>query len=107
MNSLNMVSHKDKDKEQQQQQEEERSQRKREKKREREKKAHKSESKNHPVFGEKQINGGVSNDVHTELEGLDLPGLSCLGNLGHFHGLVVSRQEELPQTVPEKRKELV
>lgn len=114
MKSLNMVSHKDKDKEQQQQREEERSQRKREKKEsereretEKEKKAHKSESKSHPVFGEKQIDGGVSNDVHAELEGLDLPGLSWLSNLRHFHGLVVSRQEELPQTVPEKRKELL
>lgn len=63
------------------------------------KKAHKNKS--HPVFGKKQIDGGVSNDVHAELEGLDLPWFSRLGNLGHFHGLVVSRQEELPQTVPE------
>lgn len=67
-----------------------------------EKKAHESESKSHPVFGEKQIDGGVSNNVHAELEGLNLSGLSWLGNLGHFHGLVVSRQEELPQRVPEK-----
>lgn len=65
--------------------------------REREKKADES----HPVFGKKQIDGGVINDVHAEFEGLDLPGLSRLGNFSGFHSLVVSRQEELPQTVPE------
>lgn len=61
-----------------------------------------SESKSHPVFSEKQIDGGVSYDVHAEFKGLDLPGFSWLGNLGHFHGLVISGEEELPQTVPKK-----
>lgn len=56
----------------------------------------------HPVFGKQQIDSGISNDVHTELKGLDLPWLSSLCNLCHFHGLKVSRQEKLPQTVPEK-----
>ena len=59
--------------------------------------------RSHPVFGEEQIDGGVSDDVHAQLEGLDLPGFARLGILGHFHGLVVSWQEELPQTVPEER----
>lgn len=62
------------------------------------------ESKSHPVFGEKQIDGGVSNDVHAKLEGLDLPGFSRLCHLSCLHGLVVCRQEELPQTVPGKGK---
>lgn len=65
--------------------------------------AHKNESKSHPVFSEKQIDGGVSYDVHAEFEGLDLPEFSWLGNLSHFHGLVISREEELPQTVPIKK----
>lgn len=59
-------------------------------------------ARTHPIFGKKQIDGGVSNDVHAELEGLDLPGFSWMGHLGHFHVLVVSRQEELPQTIPVK-----
>lgn len=78
--------------------------RERGKKKRGEEKAHSRESNSHPVFGEKQIDGGVSNDVHAQLEGLDLPGFSWLGDLGYFHSLVVSRQEELPQAVPEKRK---
>lgn len=45
----------------------------------------------HPVFGKQQIDGGISNDVHTELKGLYLPQLSRLCNLCHFHGLKVSR----------------
>lgn len=61
----------------------------------------------HPVFGKQQIDGGISNDVHTELKGLDLPGLSRLCNLCHCHRLIVSRQEELPQTVPGKKGELM
>lgn len=69
-----------------------------------EKKADRRESKSHPVFGEKQIDGGVSNDVHAKLEGLDLPGFSRLCHLSCLHGLVVCRQEELPQTVPEEGK---
>lgn len=53
------------------------------------KKAH--ETLNHPVFGKEQINGGVSNDVHSEFEGLDLPRFPRLGDLSNLHGLVVSR----------------
>ncbi|TNN60953.1 hypothetical protein EYF80_028833 [Liparis tanakae] len=64
------------------------------------------EQESHPVFGKKQIDGGVSDDVHAQLEGLDLPELSWLSDLRDFHGLVVSRQEELPQTVPEEMKSL-
>lgn len=56
----------------------------------------------HPVFGKQQIDGGIGNDVHTKLKGLDLPRLSRLRILCHFHGLKVSGQEKLPQTVPEK-----
>lgn len=54
----------------------------------------------HPVFGKEEIDGGVSNDVHAQLKGLDLPGLPRLGHLGHLHVLVVGRQKELPQAVP-------
>lgn len=62
--------------------------------------------KSHPVFGEKQVDGGVSNDVHAEFEGLNLSEFPWLGNLRHFHGLIVSRNKELPQTIPYRQKKL-
>lgn len=102
INSSNMVRYKDKD-------EESSGERKKDQRgwrawKKAGKKADRRESTSHPVFGEKQIDGGVSDDVHAQLEGLDLSGFSRLCNLSCLHGLVVGRQEELPQTVPEKGK---
>lgn len=57
----------------------------------------------HPVFGEQQVDGGVGDDVHAELEGLDLSGFSRLWDLAHVHDLVVGWEEELPEGIPAEK----
>ena len=51
---------------------------------------------NYPILGKEQINCGISDNIHAQFEGKDLPRPPRLCDFRNFHNLIIGWEEKLP-----------